>query len=126
MTNFDYALEDLDKFIHEPRFDYRAGPILFEDTIDIERARTEVVRICSEIWNGVTGRRLPPTISKSIRDLRNEGYIPRHQANMMLTLCNLRNIFVYENLNIGQNEMMVAKGAWSIIYEWWDQVKPLR
>jgi hypothetical protein len=45
---------------------------------------------------------------------------------MMLTLCNLRNLFVYENLHIGQNEMMVAKGACPIIQEWWDQVKPLR
>ena len=43
---------------------------------------------------------------------------------MMLAVCNLRNIFVYESLRIGQNEMMVAKGAWLIIYEWWDQTLP--
>ena len=126
MTDIDYVVEELDRHIHEPRFDYRAGPMLFEDPIDIERARTQVVRICNDIWNGVTGRTPPPAISKNICDLRNEGYIPRHQANMMLTISNLRNLFVYENLRIGQNEMMVAKGAWSKIYEWWDQVKPLR
>ena len=94
---------------------------MFEDTIDIERARTEVVRICNDIWSGVTGRTPPPGISKKVLDLRNEGYIPRHQANMMLTICNLRNLFVYENLRIGQNEMMVAKGAWAIVDEWWEK-----
>ena len=38
MTNFDYGLDDLDKFIYETRFDYRSGPMVFEAPIDIERA----------------------------------------------------------------------------------------
>ena len=47
--------------------------------------------------------------------------LPSHQANMMLTLCNLRNVYVYENVSMGRKEMDIAVNAYGIVEEWWSK-----
>jgi hypothetical protein len=42
---------------------------------------------------------------------------------MMLTLCNLRNVYVYENMELGFREIDIAINALSIIKEWWSNLK---
>jgi hypothetical protein len=38
---------------------------------------------------------------------------------MMLTLCGLRNVYVYDNKKLGAMETDIGKNALSIIREWW-------
>jgi len=40
---------------------------------------------------------------------------------MMQTICGLRNLYVYENMELGQREMTIARNAWDIILEWWNK-----
>lgn len=86
---------------------------------DVEHARTDVVRICSEIWRKHKQGPAPHSISVLINSLRADEFLPTHQANMMLTLCGLRNVYVYENVKIGPRETEIARRAASIIEEWW-------
>ncbi len=73
--------------------------------INIEQVRTQVVRICRQIWSKQKSESPPHSISAVINTLRNENLLPSHQANMMLTLCNLRNAYVYEGIEMGHREM---------------------
>ncbi len=91
--------------------------------IDIEHARTEVVRICHNIWRERKFEDPPHSISTLINTLRSEYIIPNHQANMMLTLCSLRNVYVYENVKLGPREKNIVENAYSIIQEWWRTVR---
>lgn len=93
-----------------------------EEPIDLEKRRNEVVRICHALWRSAKGVPPPRSISKVICQLREEGHLPGHQANMMLTLCNLRNVYVYcaRDVRFGPNEWLVAQGAWAIVQEWWE------
>ena len=60
----------------------------------------------------------PHNISKIINKLRDKDHIPSHQANMMLTICNLRNFYVYDGLELGKREKIIAYYAWEIISDW--------
>ena len=59
-------------------------------------------------------------MSALINTLRKEELLPKHQANMMLTLSNLRNVYVYDQVEMGHNEVSVASAAWNIVSEWWE------
>jgi hypothetical protein len=90
--------------------------------LNIEHIRTEIVRMCRHLWHKHKWHDPAPySISVIINTLRQDNAIPRHQANMMLTICGLRNLIVYENLNPGPYEMAVARGAWGIIVDWWNK-----
>ena len=87
---------------------------------DIERIRTRIVWICREIWRRHHPDEPPRGIAALINQLRNEGLVPAHQANMMLTVCGLRNVQVYERIPLGSRERMIASNAWAIISDWWE------
>jgi hypothetical protein len=92
--------------------------------IDIEKVRTQVVHMCHSVWRGERpGEEPPRSVSGLINDLKESNLLPRHQANMMLTLCNLRNVYVYEELELGQSEVDVARGAWAIVSQWWEETR---
>ena len=86
----------------------------------MEKTRTDIVHICRALWQGSQVGDAPRSISALINQLRNSGVIPNHEANMMLTLCNLRNVHVYEELTLGPRETAIAVNAESIVAEWWD------
>jgi hypothetical protein len=87
-------------------------------TIDIERARTEVVRICRDLWAKHQNSDAPRGLAALIVELRNGDVVPTHIANMMLTLAGLRNVHVYENVALDQRALAIAVNAQSIIREW--------
>jgi len=39
---------------------------------------------------------------------------------MILTLCELRNGYVYESLELGDREIEIATNAMKIIEDWWE------
>ena len=88
-----------------------------EPGLNIERMRTQIVRICHAIWNQHSEETPPRSISALINQLKNEQLLPAHQANLMLTVCNLRNVYVYENVPMGPRELAIAQNALSIIQE---------
>lgn len=90
---------------------------------DIEHARTEVVRICHAVWKKHRDDSPPHSISVVINALKYDDVLPPHQANMMLTLCNLRNVHVYDNMQLGPREITIARDAFAIIQEWWGAAK---
>jgi len=90
--------------------------------INIESLRTQIAWICRDIWSKHKNDSPPHSISVIINSLKSDEFIPFHQANMMLTLCNLRNVYVYEKLKLGQREKTIASNAWSIISEWWSKI----
>jgi len=89
--------------------------------VEIETLRTQIVRICRQIWSDHKNEPPSPSISIIINSLKSDNVIPFHQANMMLTLCNLRNVYVYEELKLGKRESAIASNAWSIVSDWWGQ-----
>ncbi len=93
----------------------------FSQPINIEDIRTQIVRICRRLWDENMKENPPHGISVVINTLKNEYVLPSHQANMMLTICNLRNVYVYENFELGQREVEIARNAWEIIQEWWNK-----
>jgi hypothetical protein len=86
---------------------------------DVERSRTDLVRICRAIWQRTQKGEAPRSISAVINQLRASGALPQHQASLMLTLCNLRNVHVYENFALGPHENAIAVHAAAAIAEWW-------
>lgn len=92
------------------------------DVVDVEKLRTQVVRICWDLWDRNEPRRTQLGISKLINTLRDKELLPRHQANMMLTLCGIRNLHVYERLEMGEREIAIADAAWGIIRDWWESL----
>ena len=42
----------------------------------------------------------------------------------MLTLCNLRNVYVYERMQLGLREMSTAVNARELMVEWWRAQRP--
>jgi len=86
--------------------------------IDIEKVRTEIVHMCRIFWQNSKDSEPPRSISALINSLKDENLLPRHQANMMLTLCSLRNVNVYEQIQMGKREQLIASKAWEIILEW--------
>ena len=93
--------------------------ILANQDFDVEHARTEIVQICHQLWNVHNKDAAPRSISALIISLRNDNLLPTLQANMMQTLCGLRNMYVYENIKLGSIETDICKNALSIIHEWW-------
>jgi hypothetical protein len=89
--------------------------------LDIEAARTEIVRVCRRIWQQSKKGDPPRSLSILINQLRRgrDGALPTHQANMMLTICGLRNAHVYEDLALSGEERAIAANALTIIRNWW-------
>jgi hypothetical protein len=87
--------------------------------MDIEKVRTEIVRICIQLWQQTQSEPRPRSVSLMINMLRNAGVLPAHQANMMLTLCNLRNVHTYEGLELGAPETAIAISGRKIVLDWW-------
>lgn len=103
---------------------YAVHSVHLELPIDIERLRTQVVRMCHAVWQKEkAGEKAPLSISAIISNLKEDDLLPRHPANMMLTLCNLRNVYVYEEVELGPSELDVARGAWAIISRWWESAR---
>ena len=75
--------------------------------------------MCRTLWAEKMSEEYPRGLSFSICQLRDSNVVPGHQANMMLTLAHLRNQCVYEDLDLGENELQVAHGAWAIVNSWW-------
>ncbi len=88
-------------------------------TLDIEKMRNEVVRWCHLLWRSKRTEPPPRGLNDLIRQLREATLIPTHVAQMMLTLCYLRNAHVYEGQAMGHGERMVGAGAWEIVAGWW-------
>lgn len=107
---------------HEPTVSRVPGLRDIKSKFDINNMRSEIVHICHTLWQKNRSLNNPQIgIQSLIIRLRNDKILPSHQANMMLTLCSLRNLCEYDNLQIGPNEAQVASGAWAIISEWWSQ-----
>jgi len=114
------------KAVHERPTTYPATSIKpVAQEFDIEHARTEIVRICHQIWIHSKEDAPPHSISVLINSLKGDDLLPSHQANMMLTLCGLRNVYVYEDMKIGSRELDIAKNALNIIQEWWTKTREL-
>lgn len=95
-----------------------AAPPKANPSIDIERARTEVVRVCRDLWAKHQNSDAPRGLAALIVELRNGDVLPAHIANMMLTLAGLRNVHVYENFALEERALTIAVNAHSIIREW--------
>ena len=83
----------------------------------IEEMRSHIIRFCRQLWNR-DQKDISHSGSAVIGALRDKGLVPSHQANMMLTLCSLRNCYTYEQLDFGAHEIAVAENAWAIIDSW--------
>jgi hypothetical protein len=86
--------------------------------LDIEKARTEIVHICRALWKKTNSGEPPRGLAALINGLKNDAILPSHEANMMLTVCGLRNVHVYEGLELQAREMAVAVNARAIIMDW--------
>jgi hypothetical protein len=81
--------------------------------------RQQVNAICRRLQSDgliLRSREVCPTCSRI--KLMNLLAVPAHQANMMHTLCALRNCYAYEQLPLGTNELAVVQGAWAIVDDW--------
>jgi hypothetical protein len=103
----------------EPRTVVAKEKLVLLETTDVERARTDIVRICRTVWQRSQTSEAPRSISAVIIQLRSAGALPQHQANLMLTLCNLRNVHVYEDFRLGPHEIAIAAHAAAALSEWW-------
>ncbi len=92
--------------------------------LGIEEMRTGIVRICQELCRKGNIEMSPNDGPAGIiGTLKDEELIPRHQANMMHTICNLRNVYVWEQVELGPNEQAVASAAWKIVLAWWERAR---
>jgi hypothetical protein len=92
--------------------------------LGIEEMRTGIVRICQELCRKAKIEMAPNDGPAGILAvLKEEQLIPRHQANMMHTICNLRNVYVWEQVDLGPDEHAVAEAAWRIVLAWWDRAR---
>lgn len=102
----------------------RSPPVQVKTTTvsapDVEKVRTDLVRICRAIWQRTQLTEQPRSISVVINQLRSSGALPQHQANLMLTLCGLRNVHVYEEMPLGAHERAILTHAAAAIDEWWE------
>ena len=99
----------------------RQGPPSAEPTVpDVEKVRTDLVRICRALWLQTQNGEQPRSISVVINQLRSSGALPQHQANLMLTLCGLRNVHVYEGMQLGPHERAILAHAAAALFEWWE------
>jgi hypothetical protein len=96
---------------------------LIGSQFDVEKCRTDVVRICVQVWRKTKSQDPPRSISQLINQLRNENLLPSHPANMMLTLCGLRNVYVYEGLEFTEKEFVIVRAAHEIVSSWWKAQK---
>jgi len=106
----------------EPPATVEVPDSLGQPRIDVEKVRTRIVRMCRDLWRSQKGGDPPTSISAVINILKDDGLLPRHEANMMLTLCHLRNVYVYECIRMGPSERAVAQGAYNIVTKWWESL----
>jgi uncharacterized protein YutE (UPF0331/DUF86 family) len=86
--------------------------------------RTGIVRICQELCRKAKIEVAPNDGPAGIISvLKEEQLVPRHEANMMHTICNLRNVYVWEQVELGPNEQAVAAAAWKIVLAWWERAR---
>jgi hypothetical protein len=92
--------------------------------LGIEEMRTGIVRICQELCRKAKIEVAPNDGPAGIISvLKEEQLVPRHEANMMHTICNLRNVYVWEQVELGPNEQAVAAAAWKIVLAWWERAR---
>ncbi|MGE3779678.1 MAG: hypothetical protein AB7F89_20980 [Pirellulaceae bacterium] len=91
---------------------------------DLERARNNVVRICFQLWRSTQEGEPPRNISATIHHLRTCEIIPYVTASLMLTVCAIRNAFIYSDWRPSHSESESARQAAIAIDEWW-QKNPL-
>ncbi len=77
-----------------------------------------IVRKCRDLWENKYKENPQFGITHMIKTLRDDGIIQKHQANMMFTLVNLRNLYVYDRLELETDEKFVAYHAWKIVKRW--------
>ena len=87
-------------------------------TLGIEEAWRYVDRFCRALWVKHLDAEPPISLAESITTLRNEEFLPAHEANMMHTIRALRNLVVHENLDFGDHEKAIARAAWEIVRAW--------
>ena len=87
-------------------------------TLGIEEAWRYVDRFCRALWVKHLDAQPPISLAESITTLRNEEFLPAHEANMMHTIRALRNLVVHENLDFGDHEKAIARAAWEIVRAW--------
>lgn len=88
------------------------------EDIDIEKARTEIVRICRDLWGKHQDIEAARGLAAMIVALRNADILPTHIANMMHTVSGLRNVYVYEGRVLDSRTKAIAENAFAIIGEW--------
>ncbi len=86
--------------------------------LGIEEAWRYVDRFCRALWAKHLESEPPISLAESITTLRDEGFLPAHEANMMHTIRALRNLVVHENLDFGDHETAIARAAWEIVRAW--------
>lgn len=86
--------------------------------VNIEEARTAVVRLALAVWRRHFTEDPPRGAAALFVQLRNEAVLPTHIANMMHTISALRNVHVYEELSLDANAMTIAAAAIATINEW--------
>lgn len=92
--------------------------------LDFREMRSRIIRFCRGLWKAK--KKVEPRLSVTplISALRDERLLPAHQANMMLTICGLRNVLEYEDVAFGHREHQVGQAAWSIIEDWANATEP--
>jgi hypothetical protein len=108
--------------VEEPKSSLVIQPLLsISNMTDIVYACNEIENMCGRLWQRASSSRSPKFGTPLINRMKNEEILPRHQANMMLTLYNLRNAVMHNDLKLGANETQIANAAWAIVREWWEQ-----
>lgn len=96
----------------------KVNKVPLESSIDIEKVRTSIVQACNRIWKQKMKGAPPKEISAIIGMLSKKNIIPRHETNMMHTLCKLRNVHVYEEHPLNKDEIQIVNSAWAIVDSW--------
>ncbi len=86
--------------------------------LGIEGSWRYVDRFCRALWVKHLKSEPPSSLAEMITTLRDRELIPTHEANMMHTIRSLRNLVVHENLDFGEHETAIARGAWEIVRAW--------
>ncbi len=89
--------------------------------LGIEEVWRYVDRFCRAFWVKHMEGDPPSSLAEIITTLRDEQFLPGHEANMMHTIRSLRNMLVHENVAFGAHETTIARAAWQIIAEWAEQ-----
>jgi len=95
-------------------------PTIVEERTDawLDGIRRQMLRILQVLESS---RPENDGIAKKIAKLADQGALPGTICCMMRTLNSLRNLVVYENVQLGRHELAVATAAWACVQEWWKE-----